>query len=75
MFFLTKHIARNRIDINDCFNLRILYIEFRRYLLRLDFNMLTWNLANVGSWGGKLIRGPNSSRFVGITYSYVELLL
>ena len=29
----------------------------------------------VGSWGRKSSRGPNLGRFVGITQSYVELLL
>ena len=36
-------------DLNDHFNLRILYVEFRRYLLRLNLNMLTRNLADVGT--------------------------
>ena len=48
-FFLIKNISRNIIDLNDHLNLWILYIEFRRYLLRLDLNMLTKNLANVGT--------------------------
>ena len=40
---------QNRIDLNYHLNLRILYVEFSRYLLRLDLNMLTRNLVNVGT--------------------------
>ena len=47
--FLTKHIAQNIIDLNYHSNLRILYIEFRWYLLRLNLNMLTQNSDNVGT--------------------------
>ena len=49
LFFLTKNIARNRIYLNDYFDLRVLYIDFRRYLLRLNLNVITQNSANVGT--------------------------
>ena len=49
MFFLTKHIAQNRIDINDNLILRMIYIEFRQYLLIIDLNILNQNSANIGT--------------------------
>ena len=37
------------IDLNYHFNLHIIYIEFRRYLLRIDSNMLTQKMENAGT--------------------------
>ena len=52
------------------------------YALRVNFlprdvclDALVYVVRSLGSCGCTLSRGPNSSHFVGITYSYVELLL
>ena len=44
---VNKNIARKSIDLNEDFNLRIIYIEFRQYLLRLNLNIRT--RANIGT--------------------------